>query len=194
MESKLKQLKTLLGEVADLRAVSALLGWDQQTYMPPGAAEDSGNQLATVDQLAHVKFTSDEVGKLLDELEPWAAMLAPDSDDARLIRVTRREYDKATKVPAEMVAEFAQITTAGYSVWQEAKAESNFAKFQPYLEKVVDWRRRYAALFAPYDHVYDPLLDDFEPGMKTAEVKAIFDALRPQQVALIQAIDRKSVV
>jgi carboxypeptidase Taq len=194
MESKLKQLKTLLGEVADLRAVSALLGWDQQTYMPPGGAEDRGNQLATIDQLAHVKFTSDEVGKLLDELEPWAAMLAPDSDDARLIKVTRREYDKATRVPVEMVAEFAQITTAAYSVWQEAKAESNFAKFQPHLEKVVDWRRRYAALFAPYDHIYDPLLDDFEPGMKTAEVKAIFDALRPQQVALIQAISKRPQV
>jgi len=194
MESKLKQLKTLLGEVSDLRAVSALLGWDQQTYMPPGAAEDRGNHLATIDQLAHIKFTSDEVGKLLDELEPWAAMLAPDSDDARLIRVTRREYDKNTKVPAEMVAEFAQITTVAYSVWQDAKAESNFAKFQPYLEKVVDWRRRYAALFAPYDHVYDPLLDDFEPGMKTAEVKAIFDALRPQQVALIQAISERPQV
>jgi len=194
MESKLKQLKTLLGEVADLRAVSALLGWDQQTYMPPGGAEDRGNHLATIDQLAHVKFTSDEVGKLLDELEPWAAMLAPDSDDARLIKVTRREYDKNTKVPAEMVAEFAQITTSAYSVWQEAKAENNFAKFQPYLEKVVDWRRRYAALFAPYDHVYDPLLDDFEPGMKTAEVKAIFEVLRPQQVALIQAISKRPQV
>jgi len=194
MESKLKQLKTILGEVADLRAVSALLGWDQQTYMPPGGAEDRGNHLATIDQLAHVKFTSDEVGKLLDELEPWAAMLAPDSDDARLIKVTRREYDKNTKVPAEMVAEFAQITTSAYSVWQEAKAENNFAKFQPYLEKVVDWRRRYAALFAPYDHVYDPLLDDFEPGMKTAEVKAIFEVLRPQQVALIQAISKRPQV
>jgi carboxypeptidase Taq len=121
-------------------------------------------------------------------------MLAPDSDDARLIRVTRREYDKNTRVPAEMVAEFAQITTAAYGVWQEAKAESNFAKFQPHLEKVVDWKRRYSALFAPYDHVYDPLLDDFEPGMKTAEVKAIFDALRPQQVALIQAISERPQV
>jgi len=133
MESKLNQLKTILGEVTDLRAVSALLGWDQQTYMPPGGAEDRGNHLSTIDQLAHIKFTSDEVGKLLEELEPWAAMLQPDSDDARLIRVTRREYDKNTKVPAEMVAEFAQITTAGYSAWQEAKAESNFARFQPYL-------------------------------------------------------------
>ncbi len=194
MESKLSQLKSILGEVAALREVAALLGWDQQTYMPPGGAEERGNHLATIDRLAHVRFTSDGVGELLDELEPWVAQLDPDSDDARLIKVTRRDYDKLTRVPAEMVAEFAQITTAAYNVWQEAKVESNFHKFQPYLEKVVDWKRRYAALFVPYDHVYDPLLDDFEPGMKTAEVKAIFEVLRPQQVALIRAISERPQV
>ncbi len=194
MESKLKQLKVILGEVVDLRNVSQVLGWDQQTYMPPGSSEDRGYHLATIDQLAHVKFTSDEVGKLLDELEPWTAQLDPDSDEARLVKVTRREYDKLIKVPPDMVMEFSQITTAAFSVWQEARAQSNFAMFQPHLEKVVDWRRRYAALFAPYDHVYDPLLDDFEPGMKTADVKAIFDTLRPQQVALIQAISESPQV
>ena len=194
MESKLKQLKVILGEVVDLRNVSQVLGWDQQTYMPPGSSEDRGYHLATIDQLAHVKFTSDEVGKLLDELEPWTAQLDPDSDEARLVKVTRREYDKLIKVPSDMVMEFSQITTAAFSVWQEARAQSNFAMFQPHLEKVVDWRRRYAALFAPYDHVYDPLLDDFEPGMKTADVKAIFDTLRPQQVALIQAISESPQV
>lgn len=188
MEEKFAQLKSILAEVHDLNAAAALLEWDQQTYMPPGGTEDRGNQLATLNKIAHIKFTSDEVGRLLDELQPWAAQLDPDSFEARLIKVTRREYEKKTKVPPDMVAEYAQITTAAHQAWQEARAESNFAKFQPHLEKVVDWRRRYAALFAPYDHVYDPLLDDFEPGMKTAEVKAIFDALRPQQVALIQAI------
>jgi carboxypeptidase Taq len=107
---------------------------------------------------------------------------------------TQREYNKRTKVPADMVAEFAQIATAAFSAWQEARAESNFAKFQPHLEKVVEWKRRYAALFAPFDHVYDPLLDDFEPGMKTAEVKSIFEALRPQQVTLIKAISERPQV
>jgi carboxypeptidase Taq len=75
-----------------------------------------------------------------------------------------------------------------YGVWVRARAENNFALFQPYLEKIVDVRRRYADCFAPHDHVYDPLLNEYEPGMKTAEVKAILDALRPKQVALIQAI------
>ena len=194
MEDKLNQLKTILNEVADLNAASALLGWDQQTYMPAGSAEGRGNQLATLGQIAHIKFTADEVGRLLEDLEPQAAQLDPDSDAARLVKVTRREYDKNTRVPAEWVAEFARVTTVGQQVWQEARVENNFAKFQPYLEKIIDLRRQYAAIFAPYDHVYDPLLDDFEPGMKTAEVKEIFGKLRPQQVELIKAIAERPQV
>jgi carboxypeptidase Taq len=188
MQSKLDQLKTILHEVTDLQYVAMLLGWDQQTYMPHKGAAGRGSQLGTIRRLAHEKFTSREVGKLLDGLKSETAGLDPDSDDARLVKVTAREYEKQTKVPAEMVVEFAQVTTVAHQVWEEARAENDFAKFQPHLEKIVDLRRRYADLFAPYDHVYDPLLDEFEPGMKTADVKAIFEVLRPQQVSLLQAI------
>jgi carboxypeptidase Taq len=194
METKLKELKIILGEVNDLNAATALLGWDQQTYMPPQGALARGYQLATLSSIAHNKFTSPEVGRLLEEVQPYVDQLDPDSDDARLVRVTRREYLKATCVPSELVAEMAQITTVAFNVWQEARLENNFAKFRPHLEKIVELRRRYAGLFAPYEHIYDPLLDDYEPGMKTADVKAIFDALRPRQVALIQAIAERPQV
>ncbi len=194
METKLKELKTILGEVNDLNAAAYLLEWDQQTYMPPEGANARGYQLATLSGISHDKFTSPEVGQLLEDVQPFVDQPDPDSDEARLVRVARREYDKAIRVPTELVAEFAQVTTVAHNVWQVARAENNFAKFQPHLEKIVELRRRYAALFAPYDHVYDPLLDDYEPGMKTADVKAIFDILRPKQVALIQAIaDRPQV-
>lgn len=191
MEEKLNHLKSILAEVSDLTRASALLGWDQQTYMPPGGAKARGHQLGTLQRLAHVRFTAPEVGQLFDDLRTYTQQLDPDSDAARLIKVGRREYDKRTRVPPEMVVEMAEITTMAHQVWQEARAENNFVKFQPYLEKILDLRRRYAGLFAPYDHIYDPLLDDFEPGLKTAEVKEIFGALRPQQVALIQAIAEK---
>ena len=194
MEQKIEELKAILAEVSDLNDVAALLDWDQQTNMPPMGSEGRGNQSATVSRLAHIKFTSAAVGKLLDELQPYVEQLNPDSEEARLVKVTRREYEKQTKVPPEMVSEFAQLTTVAHRYWEEARAENNFAKFKPYLEKIVDLRRRYAALFEPYDHVYDPLLDDFEPGLKTADVKAIFNALRPQQVALIQAISEQPQV
>lgn len=188
MEEKLARLKTILGEVADLGHVIGLLDWDQQTYMPPGGTDERSYHISTLSRIHHEMATSGELGQLLDDLAPLAAQLDPDSDDARLIKVARRDYDKQVKVPTGLVTEFAQVTTRAQQVWQEARANNNYPIFQPHLEKIVELRRRYAAIFAPYDHVYDALLDDFEPGMKTAEVKAIFEALRPQQVALIQAI------
>lgn len=194
MQAKLQRLKELLGEVADIRRAAAVLGWDQETYMPPGGAAQRGQQLATLSRLAHIKFTSDEIGQLLDDLQPYVAERDPDSDEARLVKVTRREYDKATRVPPELVAEMSQAASEGQMAWREAKAQSDFSRFRPYLERLVDLKRAYARLFAPYDHIYDPLLDDFEPGMKTAQVKEIFVALRPQQVELIRAIAERPQV
>ena len=194
MEEKIKHLKTLLNEVDDLNRAVSLLDWDQQTYMPVGGTPGRSFSVATLSRLAHIKFTSPEIGRLLSDLKPYSSQLDPDSDDACLLKVTARRYEKRTKVPPEWVAEFAHLTTAAHQVWQEARAEANFKKFQDILGKIIDLRRQYAGLFAPFDHIYDPLLDDFEPGMKTADVKAIFTALRPQQVELIQAIkDRPQV-
>ena len=139
-------------------------------------------------------FTSAEMGEMLAELVPYAENLDPDSDDACLIKRTAHDYEKMTRVPGEWVAEFARITTLAQVAWEEAKTENRFEVFQPHLEKVVELRRAYADFFKPYDHVYDALLDDFEPGMKTSEVQAIFDALRPQQVQLLKEIAAQPVV
>jgi carboxypeptidase Taq len=188
MQDKLTKLKQILAAVDDLNNAAALLGWDQQVNMPPGGAKGRGYALGTVQRLAHEMFRDVNVGRLLDQLEPYAAGLDPDSDDARVIKNARKRYEKAIRVPGEMVAEFARVTTLAHLAWSEARAENNFARFLPHLQKVMDLRRSYADLFAPYDHVYDPLLDDFERGLKTAEVRAIFSTLRPQQVELIQAI------
>jgi carboxypeptidase Taq len=194
MNHDLNELRTILGEIADLHAAAALLDWDQQTQMPSGATQGRGHQISTVKTLAHSKFTSTEVGRLLDKLEPYGEQLDPDSDEARLIKVTRREFEKQTRGPPEMVAEFAQLTTVAHQAWEEARAENNFGGFLPFAEKIFALRRRYAELFAPYDHVYDPLLDDFEPGLKTADVKEIFDKLRSEQVKIVQEIAEKPQV
>jgi carboxypeptidase Taq len=188
VEQKLQQLKTILAEISDLKNAAALLGWDQQTYMPPAGAEARGNQLATLGRLAHERFTSPEVGALIDELKPYAAGLDPDSDEARLIKITARNYDKATRIPSKHVVEFAKATTLGQQAWMEARQKSDFSSFQPHLEKIVALRQEYASFFPNFDHPYDALLDDFEPGMQTADVIAIFDGLRPKQVELIRAI------
>jgi carboxypeptidase Taq len=194
MEEKLNQLRNLLGEHADLNYSAMVLEWDHQVKMPPGGALGRSYQIGTLRKLAHVRITSPEVGRLLDELTPYAEGLDQDSDDARLITVTKRDREIANKIPSEFWSKFSQVTTAAYGIWEEARTEKDFSKFQPHLEKIIDLARDYAEYFAPYDHVYDPLLDRFEPGMKTVDVKTIFDALRPQQVALIKAISERPQV
>jgi carboxypeptidase Taq len=193
-EQQLQELKNRLAEIFDINHATAVLGWDQQTYMPPGGAENRGYQLATLQQIAHTRFVSDEIGKLLDDLQPFVSQLDPDSFDARLVKVTRRNYDKEVKVSTQWVMDFALVTTAAHEAWAKARAENNFPNFLPHLEKILDLGHRYVEFFAPYDHVYDPLVDIFEPGLKTADIKAIFNALRPQQVELIKQISSRPQV
>jgi carboxypeptidase Taq len=194
MNEKLQQLKELLAEVMDLGYAAAVLGWDQQTYMPAGGAEERGYQLSTLARLMHQRITSDEAGRLLEHLMASVDDLDPASDDACLIRHAHHEVQKRTRVPVRLVGEVAQVTTTAHEAWVHARQENRFELFQPHLERIVALRREYADCFQPYEHIYDPLLDDFERGMKTAEVQAIFGALRPQQVALIQAISQRPQV
>jgi len=193
MGENIKKLRDMLGVVRDLGAAAAVLGWDQQVNMPPGGAEGRAFALATLSKLSHQKAVGDEMGEAIEAAKAEAKDLDPDSDDARLVKKAERDYLKDRKVPNEWVGEFSHITSIGYHVWEKARAESDFARFQPELAKIIDLRRQYADFFKPYDHIYDPLLDDFEPGMKTAEVKKVFDELRTEQVALVKATAESGV-
>lgn len=191
MTEHLEKLKQILYKVTDLTGAQSVLGWDQQTYMPAGGAEGRGEQLSTLAKITHDRFISDELGELLDQLLPTVNQLDPSSDDARLILVTQREYGKQRKIPSSWVSEFAQLTTIAQEAWVSARSESNFSSFKPHLERIVEMRREYSGFFTPYTHIYDPLLDDYEPGLKTKEVQQIFDQMRPVQVELIRAMMAK---
>ena len=186
MSEKLELLKERLGEVADIGSATSVLGWDQQVNMPPGGNEARGRQLATLSKIAQEKFITDEVGRLIDDLKQ--ELNGADTDEAAFVRVAARNYDKARRVPPSFIAEQAIVTSKAFEAWLEARSKSDFSIFQPHLEKVVELVHKYISFFPTGDHPYDTLLDDFEPGMKTAEVKAIFDRLRPKQVKLIKAI------
>lgn len=188
MENPIEHLKSLLGEVADLGYTAALLGWDQQTYMPPGGAEPRAMQLATVSRLAHEKFVSDELGNAIESAKEVTEGISADSDEARLLKKTERDYLKEVKVASDWVAEFSRTTALAHSEWEKAREEADFSLFKPYAEKIVDLRRQYADFFKPFDHPYDPLLDDYEPGMKAAEVREVFDDLKPHQIELVRAL------
>ena len=188
MKETLEELKERLAEVNDLSAAAALLYWDQATYMPAGGAPARARQLATLTRLAHERFTDPGIGRLLDDLAPWGKGLPHDSDEAALIRVARRDYEKAVKVPPDFAAAFARHTAETYEAWTKARPANDFSSVAPLLEKTVDLSRRYAEFFPGYEHVADPLIDDTDEGMTVSTLRPLFEELREGLVPLVQAI------
>ncbi len=140
MESKFDKVRSYLAEAIDLFYVTGLLSWDQQTNMPPNGAEARGQITGTIERLLHLRFSSPELGQMLEDLKSEVNNIDPDSDDARLYKVTLREYERRTKVPPELVTELAETIGLAYSSWERAKAENDFETFKPYLEKIVELR------------------------------------------------------
>jgi len=188
MNDKLEELKTRLGEIADLSNAAAILTWDQQTYMPPGATEARAAQLTTLLKLAHERLVADEVGRLLEELASETADLDRDSFEASLVRVTRRERDRQVKLPTDLVARMSRAQALGRHAWEKARAASDFSIFLPHLEELVNLARETAEALGYEERMYDALLDRFEPEMKTSQVEALFAELKAGLVPLVQAI------
>ena len=187
---KLGELKDILAEVTDLGRAALVLEWDQETQMPPGGLQSRAEQLATLYRLAHVRFTSDEVGRLLTNLEDELGGRPYDSDDASLLRVARRDYDQARKLPPDLVAEVARAGSTARPVWERARREENFSLFAPALEKNVELNRRIADALGYEDRPYDALLERTEPGMTTAQLEQIFAELKKAIVPLVADIAR----
>ena len=194
MSDALERLKERLGQVTDLGKVARLLSWDQQTMMPPAGTGHRADQAATVQRLAHELFTDPEVGRLLDELAPLEESLDPDSDDAALIALVRRDYEKAVNVPASLRAATARAAAEARPVWVKAKAESDFPSFLPALERIVELKLEYLDCVADgAAERYDALLDDYEPQTTTAEVRTLFEELKPPLVELIAELRERDV-
>jgi carboxypeptidase Taq len=192
MSDKMQQLRTILAEVTDLNRAANVLGWDQETYMPPGGVTARSEQFATLSRLAHVRFTAADVGRLLSELEEETAGLPFDSLEASLVRVTRRDYDQDHKLPPELISEIARAGSAAQPVWQKARREADFKLFAPTLEKNVELNRRIADALGYKDRPYDALIDRYEPGMTTDELETIFADLKKAIVPLVADIARNA--
>ncbi len=191
MSTSLEQLRERLAQISDLETAAAVLGWDQHVNMPPGGSDARAHHLATVETLAHSLFTADKTGQLLERAAAETSDLPYESDDASLVRVAQREYDKLRRVPESLVAERARASSLALDAWVQARAESNFAHFQPHLERVVDLAIQYAEALGYEDCLYDALLDRYEPEMKTAEVTAVFEQVKAGVVPLVQAITER---
>jgi carboxypeptidase Taq len=183
-----------VAEFWDLFKVYWLLDWDQRTMMPPGGAAARADQLATVTTVMYERLTSAEIGDLLEELRDYEESLDYDSDEASLIRFTRREREKFKRVPPELCGEMARASSQALSEWDGAKDDSDFARMVPYLKRNFELRREYVACFEPAENDYDHLLDEFEPGMTTAEVATVFDQMKAGLLPLIAEIAERPQV
>jgi carboxypeptidase Taq len=190
VDGNLRALRERLAEISDLYRTLGVLAWDQKVTMPPGGHPARAEAMATVGRIAHERFVDDELGRLLERLRPLEESLEYDSDDASLIRVTRRDWEKQRRVPTELRTEMIRAAALGNQVWIEARATSNFAKFLPALERNLDLKRRYVECFEWTDSPYTPLLDDFEPFMETQEVADVFVTIRPVLAELVREAPR----
>lgn len=192
MKEQLTELKTKLAEVDDLSKAASILGWDQQAYMPPGGAPARASQLATLSRLAHEKFTDERVGRLLYELSKATRDLPYDDDTASLVRVLKRDYEKAARLPSTFVAELAEASGLGTTAWAQARAANDWHGFESHLQHMIDLKRREAEYVGYHDKVYDGLLDGYEPDMKTTQVAEMFDSVRRELVPLVRAISENA--
>jgi carboxypeptidase Taq len=193
MSNAIGQLRERTATLMDLRTINQLLEWDQQTMMPPQGVRTRAESLATLQRLRHDMFVSDEIGRLLDAAAADVDGQPADSDDAALVRVTRRRWEKARRVPSELAGELARAGSVGQKEWIVARANSDFASFVPCLDRNYELARRYVDCFEGFDCAYDVLLDDYEPGMKTVEVSKLFAELKSELTPMIATLSAHQI-
>jgi carboxypeptidase Taq len=187
-EPRFERLRAILAEVDDLRRAGAVLSWDRQTYMPPAGGPGRGEQLATLQRLAHERFTSAEVGELLEGLREWAAAQPYDSVEASLVRVARRDYEYWAKLPAGLVAETARAEAAAFDAWLQGREARDWRVFAGPFARLVDLCRQAADHIGWRQSPLDAFLEAQEPGTTSAELDRLFTRLKEVLVPLTQTV------
>ncbi len=176
------QLMAFQRQTEALSLVAERLGWDQETMMPRGAAEQRGEELAAMEGILHARRTDARLADWLEAADPQ------DAAGQAQLREIRRSFVRATKVPTDLAQELARVTSMAQGVWAEARANERVADFLPTLAEVIGLRRQEAACLAQGGDLYDALIDDYEPGATAASLGGMFDRMRPRLVALREAV------
>ncbi len=176
------QLMAFQRQTEALGLVAERLGWDQETMMPRGAAEQRGEEMAAMEGVMHARRTDPRIADWLDAADP------KDAKGLAQLRLIRRSFVRATKVPGDLAQKLAQVTSVAQGIWAEARANDRVSDFLPTLAEVIDLRRQEAACLAQGGDLYDALLDDYEPGATAESIGAMFGRMRPRLVALREAV------
>ena len=188
-DQRFAELRRRLGEVEDLRKARQLLQWDMETMMPPAGADARAEQLGTLTRIAHELFVSDELGALLEDLRAYEGALPYESDEASLIRVARRDHERARRVPADLRAELVRTGAHGLQAWHRAREANDYAVFRPALERNLELQARYVECLGGAGDPYDVLVAEHEPGLTTADIEAVFEPLKAELVPLVAALE-----
>jgi carboxypeptidase Taq len=181
----------LLSEISDIAHATALLHWDLETYMPQKGHARRAQQIGTLSKLAHQKITNPELKKLVDDM---MANLPTYAKQASNIKHTARDLKRKTLFDDKFVEEMSRATSEAFFHWQKAKKENDFALYAPYLQKVIELKRKEAEIVGFKDHPYDALCDEYEPDCTVKEIDGIFDGVKRDLKPLLDAIRSKPQV
>ncbi len=179
-------------EIHDLEKVDALMRWDRQVNMPPMGNQMRTRQLMTIGRIRHNTFTSDKMGEMIAAAAEVLKEADYDSNEASLIRYLQHAYEKNRKLPADFIDRRTKISNQAQQVWEQARKDNDFPAFQPWLEKIIGLCQELADYYGYEDEKYDALLDSYERGAKTADVRAIFDAAKAALIPLREAISERA--
>jgi carboxypeptidase Taq len=174
--SAIQNLKNYCATLSDINNSISILSWDQNTYLPPKAHPERGQQIATLASILHDRQTSPKLQKLIAEAEDQLYHDSPDADHA-LVRVMRRTYNQSTKLPPSFVEEFANLTSQAHAIWTQARLDDKFSDFAPVLDKIIQMSKAQAEYLGYSDHPYNALLDIYEEGLTVTQVQKVFDPL-----------------
>jgi carboxypeptidase Taq len=183
-DSAWSELEQRVRELAELGGVSVLLGWDQQTQMPPAGAPGRARAAAAIRVVRHRRLVDPRLGELVEQLTSNGR----DPAQAAILRIVARNHRRAARLPDDLVRRLSVAGTLGHDAWQRARRDRDFAAFRPYLEEIVGLKREQADLLGHDGEPYDPLLDGYEPDMRTARLVPLFAELREQIGELLEAL------
>lgn len=195
MNKNYEQLKAHSKKIETLNSIQALLGWDQETFMPQGAEEFRSEQLMTLAGMIHAEQTSPqfkaELEKLIDLKTGKIFESGLDERQQAALREWLRAYKIEVALPKEFVESFAQLCSQSMMLWKSAKEKNDFSIFAPALTKIIEAVKKKAEYLGYEEHPYDALLDLYEPGAKTSEIKKLFGNLKTKIRELLQKITQQ---
>lgn len=186
--AQISELLTYVRAIADLSSLAALAEWDQNTALPDGAGEVRGDQRATLQGVLHERWTSERLGRVLEQLKDAGERTDLTDADKGLVREARRNYDRATKLPRELVEELARVQAGSFEAWRRARANNDFASFAPWLGRLIGLQREVADHLGFVETRYDALLDQYEPGATSSKIDALFAPVREVSTTLLKRI------